>query len=265
MMSGKIFVLPSQLVAGNLHLMDVRVQVRQLQLTVRKAHSLAITVLVALLPPTQGPKSEVLQRIERGEAPPEKPLEEQLEETAAGPRPASETNSSLEARRKPGGERLCSKIQPEKRAGEALGTPSPAEAQPCIKLEEKLGPDPRHDCRDCGLSFLRREGLISHVLRIHFGEQTLPCLQCGKSFGGPSSLAAHQNTHHLEQAFTCVDCQNRFVYKEEEAGRIKAQLALGKLFKCFNCSCKMALADQKPDLLLEGSSPFGQPEAQYYR
>ncbi|XP_042328395.1 uncharacterized protein LOC121933133 [Sceloporus undulatus] len=222
--------------------------------------------LVASLVPTQGLKSDVLQRIERGEAPPsEKPPEEKLEETAAALNSASGANSPVEARRKPGVERLCSKIQPEKRGREALGTPSPAEAQPCIKLEEKPGADHTHDCRDCGLSFSQREALISHVLRIHFGEQALPFLQCEKSFGGPSSLVAHQNAHHPEQAFTCIDCQSRFVYKKEEAGQIQAQLALGKLFKCFNCRCKMALAvDQKPDLLLDGTVTFGQPDALYY-
>ncbi|XP_034986033.2 uncharacterized protein LOC118092265 isoform X2 [Zootoca vivipara] len=188
--------------------------------------------LVASLAPARVPQPEVLGRIERGEAPPsEAPMEEKQEE--------------------------------------APRVPSPADTKPHIKCEEQRG-DPQgpatHHCKDCGSSFPDRDALISHVLRTHFGERALPCPQCGKFFGSDSSLAAHQSTHGLERVFTCIDCKSTFVYEEQEAGRIHAQLALGKLFKCFGCSCKIAALlarDQKPEAQ-EGCPPFGELDATFY-
>lgn len=108
------------------------------------------------------------------------------------------------------------------------------------------------DCQECGQSFPERDQLLSHVLCIHVSERSLPRLECGEF------LAAHRNARPREpQLFTCIDCHSSFAYEEQEAGRICAQLALGKLFKCFSCSCKSPLApDQKP---------FGQPGSLYYR
>ncbi|XP_048366488.1 uncharacterized protein LOC125440671 [Sphaerodactylus townsendi] len=88
----------------------------------------------------------------------------------------------------------------------------------------------------------------------------------------PGNLAAHQDSHRPEQQqqqqqqlFTCIDCRSSFAYEEQEAGRIRGQLALGKLFKCLSCSCRRPLAvDQKPDALLHGSLPFGQPDGADY-
>lgn len=145
----------------------------------------------------------------------------------------------------------------------------PADAKPCLKREEKLPPEPRGGprpaCTACGRFFLDQEALISHVLHVHLSEQTLPFPQCGGFLGGPGSPAALQSTHVQEPVFICIDCKGSFVYEEQEAGRIHAQLALGKLFKCFDCSCKVALmVDQKPDALLS-SDLFGQPDAMYYR
>nr|XP_034986031.1 uncharacterized protein LOC118092265 isoform X2 [Zootoca vivipara]XP_034986032.1 uncharacterized protein LOC118092265 isoform X2 [Zootoca vivipara] len=221
--------------------------------------------LVASLAPARVPKPEVLGRIERGEAPPsEAPMEEKQEEAPRVPSPGSGAKGQLEVRRGPGGEHPCSKTPIEKAKRDAL-----ADTKPHIKCEEQRG-DPQgpatHHCKDCGSSFPDRDALISHVLRTHFGERALPCPQCGKFFGSDSSLAAHQSTHGLERVFTCIDCKSTFVYEEQEAGRIHAQLALGKLFKCFGCSCKIAALlarDQKPEAQ-EGCPPFGELDATFY-
>ncbi|CAI5789474.1 protein ANTAGONIST OF LIKE HETEROCHROMATIN PROTEIN 1-like [Podarcis lilfordi] len=221
--------------------------------------------LVASLAPARDPEPEVLGRMERGEAPPsEAPMEKKPEEAPRVPSPASGAKQQLEVRRGPGAEHPCSKTQPEKAKTDAL-----ADAKPHIKREEQRG-DPQgpatHHCKDCGRTFPQRDALISHVLRTHFGERALPCPQCGKFFGSDSSLAAHQSTHCLERVFTCIDCKSNFVYEEQEAARIHAQLALGKLFKCFGCSCKIAALlarDQKPDAQ-EGCPPFGQLDATFY-
>ncbi|XP_077772708.1 uncharacterized protein LOC114607153 isoform X7 [Podarcis muralis] len=240
--------------------------------------------LVASLAPARDPEPEVFGRMAQGEAPPsEAPMEEKPEEAPRVPSPgslelltfsfalplsplgaASGTKRQLEVRRGPGAEHPCSKTQPEKAKRDAL-----AEAKPHIKREEQRG-GPQgpatHRCKDCGRTFPQRDALISHVLRTHFGERALPCPQCGKFFGSDSSLAAHQSTHCLERVFTCIDCKSNFVYEEQEAARIHAQLALGKLFKCFGCSCKIAALlarDQKPDAQ-EGCPPFGQLDATFY-
>ncbi|XP_054847738.1 uncharacterized protein LOC129337812 isoform X2 [Eublepharis macularius] len=218
--------------------------------------------LVASLASAQDNQPEILSRIARGEAP---PLQE-------GTWEATPEVSSLACRnvapRGVGGqldaERTSKKTDSEEEEGVEVPAASSPDPKFCVKQEEKLKGPPPYDCKDCGQSFPERETLISHLLRVHFSERALPCPECGKFFGTLGSLAAHQSIHRREQpGFTCIDCNNNFVYEEQEAGRIRTQLALGKLFKCFSCSCKTALlADQKPDLL-HGSLPFGQPDDMY--
>ncbi|XP_061441727.1 uncharacterized protein LOC133364856 isoform X2 [Rhineura floridana] len=228
--------------------------------------------LVASLASTHKHKPEVVCRIERGEEslPSETPPEEKPEETLQAPAsPAVGDKVELEVRGIAAAEPPGSQTHPEDTRGEVLGPPSPVEAKPCIKHEETLEATremPTHSCKDCGRSFPERDALISHVLRVHFSERALPCPQCGKFFGSPSSLAAHQKSHHQERVFTCVDCKSNFVYEEQEATRIHAQLALGKLFKCFSCSCKIAAllaGDQKADML-QSPPHFGQLDATYF-
>ncbi|XP_066484644.1 uncharacterized protein [Tiliqua scincoides] len=171
-------------------------------------------------------RSEVLCRLERGEAPPSKV--EKRQEAPPAPRP---------------------------------------DAKPGLRHEEKLLPELRRDpqpaCKACGRCFLDQETLLSHMLRTHLSERALSFPQRGGFLGGPAALQSRACPQ--ERVFVCIDCKGSFVCEEQEAGQIHAQLALGKLFKCFECSHRVALlVDQKPGVL-HGQIPFGQPDATYCR
>ncbi|XP_072858744.2 uncharacterized protein LOC110082590 isoform X5 [Pogona vitticeps] len=227
--------------------------------------------LTASLAPACGPASEVLRRMERGEAPPsETPPDEKQEDPP--PCPAWGDPARPRGRSGLGAEDSLSRTQADDAAaGGLLGVPSPADALACIKGEEKPGAAkrepggvPAHDCKECGQSLPGRDARMAHVLGTRLHPQALPCPLCGRVFGSPSSLALHQHTCHRERVFTCVDCKSSFLYEEQEASRIQAQLALGQLFKCFHCSCRIALlVDQKPSSL-HGGMAFGQPDTLYY-
>ena len=49
-------------------------------------------------------------------------------------------------------------------------------------------------CDDCGLQFTHK-ALISHQNH-HHNKESFPCADCGKIFGAPTRLNAHQNQAH---------------------------------------------------------------------
>ncbi|XP_044278455.1 uncharacterized protein LOC123019560 [Varanus komodoensis] len=181
----------------------------------------------------------------------------------------SGTRLQPEAQAGPGGQ-PGGRAQPGRAGPDACGPPA-AEAAPCVEREERprappeeLRDAPARGRRDCGRGSPERDSLPPHEPCAHPGQRALPSPQGGEVFGGPSALAAHRSGRPPPPGFTCMDCQSHFVYAEPEASRIHAQLALGKLFRCLGCSCRVALLVGQEPGMLQASLPFGPLDALYY-
>ncbi|XP_015241213.1 PREDICTED: zinc finger protein 184-like isoform X2 [Cyprinodon variegatus] len=84
----------------------------------------------------------------------------------------------------------------------------PEKETPPPQVEHNLR---KYECPDCGMSFIRRTRLISH-LRVHRSKrlQQLPkCDQCNKVFMSGKSWASHVELHR-ERRFWCLSCAQGF-------------------------------------------------------
>ncbi|XP_029958518.1 zinc finger protein 629 isoform X4 [Salarias fasciatus] len=76
---------------------------------------------------------------------------------------------------------------------------------------------PTYECPDCGMSFIRKTRLLSH-LRVHRSRRevlsAIPgCEQCDRSFHSVESWMAHMNSHQ-EKPFWCLSCAVGFLSEE---------------------------------------------------
>lgn len=70
----------------------------------------------------------------------------------------------------------------------------------------------KYECPDCGMSFIRRTRLISH-LRVHRAREavTIPkCDQCNKKFTSARSWLSHLQIHK-ERQFWCLSCSQGYL------------------------------------------------------
>uniref|UniRef100_A0A3P8ZN64 C2H2-type domain-containing protein n=1 Tax=Esox lucius TaxID=8010 RepID=A0A3P8ZN64_ESOLU len=128
--------------------------------------------------------------------------------------------------------------------------PSIGEHRLKLSITEKPG-----TCPVCGKTFKQKGHLTRHI-RIHTGEISFSCSDCGKRFS-QKDLSKHKLTHKVEKPFSCGDCGKNF--------RQNAHLTMHKLthtgekpFSCDHCgksfSQKGNLANHK--LIHTGEKPF---------
>ena len=89
------------------------------------------------------------------------------------------------------------------------------------------------------------------------GDKQFKCLQCNKSFSGPSSLSRHIKTHSNEKPFECVQCKKVFS-RLSSLKRHESSHSDEKPFKCQVCGWSFI---QNSDLKIHerthtGEKPF---------
>ncbi|XP_053149280.1 zinc finger protein 585B-like [Hemicordylus capensis] len=90
-----------------------------------------------------------------------------------------------------------------------------------------------YTCSECGKSFTRCDGFISHQ-RVHTGEKLYTCLVCGKSLSRKETLIDHQRVHTGEKPYTCSECGKSFNLKSGLT--VHQRIHTGEMpFKCSEC------------------------------
>ncbi len=69
-----------------------------------------------------------------------------------------------------------------------------------------------YTCPQCGRSFTHRQTFNAHI-RIHTGEKPFTCQKCGKSFTQIGNLKVHKRIHDGEKPFVCQQCGKCFSVK----------------------------------------------------
>lgn len=69
-----------------------------------------------------------------------------------------------------------------------------------------------HTCEYCGLKFLGRSSLVTHI-HIHTGATPFKCDTCGKSFRQRGTLTTHMRIHTGIQPYSCMYCQTKFRHR----------------------------------------------------
>ncbi|XP_049818554.1 zinc finger protein 239-like [Aethina tumida] len=75
-----------------------------------------------------------------------------------------------------------------------------------------------HSCEDsyacplCSYSCIRRQGLSTHINRVHYHKFYYYCKDCGKGFNDGVLYREHSNEHLGIKPFVCVVCKKEFVF-----------------------------------------------------
>ncbi|KAM4031926.1 uncharacterized protein ACNLHF_019311 [Anomaloglossus baeobatrachus] len=93
-------------------------------------------------------------------------------------------------------------------------------------------------CLECGKCFRDTSNLVSHV-SIHSVNKPFLCSECGKCFSLKSYLVKHQKNHTEEKPFSCSECEKCFKNKShlvihERSHTGEKPFPCSECGKCFN-------------------------------
>ncbi|XP_066126940.1 zinc finger protein 584 isoform X1 [Saccopteryx bilineata] len=90
-----------------------------------------------------------------------------------------------------------------------------------------------HVCRECGKAFSYPSKLRKHQ-KVHTGIKPFKCAECGKTFNRKDALALHQRTHTGERPYACSECGKAFSVLSTLIRHRKVHIG-GRPYKCQEC------------------------------
>ncbi|KAK6173640.1 hypothetical protein SNE40_017054 [Patella caerulea] len=74
--------------------------------------------------------------------------------------------------------------------------------------------DKEYTCEQCDKRFANPYCMVRHIKRVHTGERSFSCLECGKSFVDKGDLTKHMKNHKGETDLECHICHKVCISKE---------------------------------------------------
>ncbi|XP_066230800.1 zinc finger protein 584 isoform X1 [Saccopteryx leptura] len=90
-----------------------------------------------------------------------------------------------------------------------------------------------HVCRECGKAFSYPSKLRKHQ-KVHTGIKPFKCAECGKTFNRKDALALHQRTHTGERPYACSECGKAFSVLSTLIRHRKVHIG-GRPYECREC------------------------------
>ncbi|XP_077111562.1 uncharacterized protein LOC143767249 isoform X2 [Ranitomeya variabilis] len=95
-----------------------------------------------------------------------------------------------------------------------------------------------YSCSECGKCYRVKDELVIHQ-KSHTGENLFSCSKCGKSFKQQSALTLHKKIHSSEKLFSCSECEKFFTGKSQLVTHQRIHTGEKPFFcsecgKCFN-------------------------------
>lgn len=89
-------------------------------------------------------------------------------------------------------------------------------------------------CDVCGNALKSREGILAHLLRLHFkkAKSNYSCDKCGKVLKDRPAIAKHLKHHLTVKPYHCNECNEAFVYKIDRSRHILKYHYQGEKFEC---------------------------------